>query len=74
MEWYEKDVVTAEDLLDMQTAVSDAEAAQAEAWSNYQHALKQIPVLEQVYESRKWDASCAREELKQMEEKIRGQR
>lgn len=74
MDWYEKETVTAEDLLDMQTAVADNEAAQDRAWQEYQHAIKQVPILEQIYESRKWDAECAREELKQMEEKIRGQR
>lgn len=74
MDWYEKDTVTAEDLLGMQTAVADNEAAQDKAWRDYQDAIKQVPILEQIYESRKWDAECAREELKQMEEKIRGQR
>lgn len=71
MEWYEKDKVEASDLLDMQQGVTDAEEAQAKAWKEYQHAIAQVPILEQVYESRKWDAQCAREELSQMKERIR---
>lgn len=73
MEWYKKDKVEASDLLDMQQGVTDAEEAQAKAWREYQHAVAQVPILEQVYESRKWDAKCARQELSDMRHAIKAQ-
>lgn len=73
MEGYEKEKIEASDLLDMQRGVSDAEAAEGKAWGEYQDAMAQLPFLKQLYESRKWDAECARQDLRNMKEAIEAQ-
>lgn len=72
-EWFEKDVITAGDLLKAQDRFAENVSRAQIAREALREAIASIPRLEQELDGAVWDAECAQTELEQITQAIREQ-